>query len=105
MKKVSAIAMALMLCLSVIALADQPNPSTSQAMGKKMEGTITKVDAANKTLTIRENSGTEVTVFWDESTQQNGDLKEGASVRLEFADRDGRKVATSIDAKSPVKKY
>jgi len=99
MKKAFAVSLALMLCLSAIALA-APNDDKNMSAGT-VQGTITKVDAASKTLTIKESSGNETTVYWDEATRVSGDLKEGSMAQVSVSDKDGRKLATSINVKAP----
>jgi Cu/Ag efflux protein CusF len=103
MKKAFAASMALLVCLSAIALA--ANDTDKGMQGKNLQGTITKVDATAKVLTIRENSGNETTVYWDESTRVSGDLKEGSSVELTASEKDGKRLATSINVKAPAKNY
>jgi YD repeat-containing protein len=105
MKKAFAVSMALLLCLSAIALATEDNDKGMQGKNQNLQGTITKVDAATKMLTIRDTSGTETTVYWDESTRVSGDLKEGSSVQLTAFDKDGKKLASSINVKAPPKNY
>jgi len=102
MKKAFAVSLALMLCLSAIALAA---PNDDKNMQGAVSGTITKVDAAAKTLTIKEASGNETTVYWDESTRVSGDLKEGSMAQVTISDKDGRKLATSIAVKAAPKSY
>jgi len=98
MKKFFAVSLAVMLCLSAIALAADNDKGMQ---GTTLQGTITKVSAADKTMTVRDNSGNETTVFWDESTKISGDLKEGSAVSLTVADKDGKKVASTISVKAP----
>jgi hypothetical protein len=52
-------------------------------------------------MKVKEASGNEVTVRWDESTRMGGELKEGATVSVETARKGGETIATSImvDAK------
>jgi hypothetical protein len=97
-KKMLAVSLTLVLCLSAIALAAD---NDKEMKGTSLQGTITKVDAADKALTVRDNSGTETTVFWDESTRINGNLKEGSMASLTLADKDGKKLATSISVRAP----
>ena len=101
MKKAFAISLAVMLCLSAIALA----ADNDKSMSKSLQGTITRVDTASKTLVVRETSGTETTVYWDDTTRVVGDLKEGSSVQLTTSERDGKKFASSINAKAASKPY
>jgi YD repeat-containing protein len=97
MKKAFAVSLALMLCLSAIALAA---PDGDKNMQGTVTGTITKVDTAAKTLTIKEASGNETTVYWDEATRVSGDLKEGSMAQVSCSEKDGRKLATSINVKA-----
>jgi hypothetical protein len=101
MKKAFVISLAVMLCLSAIALA----ADNDKSMSKSLQGTITRVDTASKTLVVRETSGTETTVYWDDTTRVVGDLKEGSSVQLTTTERDGKSFASSINAKAASKPY
>jgi hypothetical protein len=98
MKKAFAVSLAVMLCLSAIALAADNDKSMQ---GATIQGTITKVSAADKALTVKDTQGNETTVFWDESTRISGDLKEGSTVSLTVADKDGKKLASSISVRAP----
>jgi YD repeat-containing protein len=98
MKKAFAVSLAVMLCLSAIALAADNDKNMQPTT---LQGTITKVSAADKTLTVKDTSGQETTVFWDESTRISGDLKEGSTVSLTCADKDGKKLASSISVRAP----
>ena len=95
------LSLALALCLSAIALAGD-----NQSADKTISGTITKVDTAGKMLTVKDTSGTETTVAWNDSTRiTGGELAEGATVSLSVSDKGGSPTATSIQVKSAKKPY
>ncbi len=95
MRKALTVSLALLLCLSAIALAAD----------KTVQGTITRVDTAGKMLTVKDTSGKEVTVAWTDSTKiTGGELTEGATVSLSVNDSNGSPTATSIQVK-PAKSY
>jgi len=101
MRKVVTLSLALVLCLSVIALAGE-----NQSADKSIQGTITKVDTAGKMLTVKDTSGNETTVAWNDSTRiTGGELAEGATVSLSVSDKGGSPTATSIQVKSAKKPY
>ena len=89
LKKALAASVVLALCLCSVAVAGG-DPAG------KIQGTISKVDMAQKTLVIKDSNGQERTVFWDSATKVSGDLKEGAAVTLSAADQQGKMVASSI---------
>lgn len=82
MKKVIGIAMALLLGL-VIATAD----------AQEIQGTIKSVDAAERTFTL--DNGTQV---WVAEGVSMDAVKEGASVKATYEERDGKKVVTTVEA-------
>jgi len=89
-----------LVCLATLAVA-APDPSASDS--KTISGVISKVDMAGKSMVIKDASGNDVTVFWNDATRVSGDLREGSSVKVETKAQDGKTWATSIDvqAKKP----
>lgn len=81
MVKVIGIALALMLAISVGA-----------AMAEEIQGTIKSVDEAARAITL--DDGTQV---WVAEGIPMDKLKEGASVKASYEERDGKKVATSVE--------
>ena len=105
MKKVFALSIVLAFCLGAVALAqDSPSSDTqkdtqkSEKMsGKSMTGTVTRVDSTAKMMTVKDDSGQEHTVYWNDSTKVDGGTpSEGAKVTFSTMDRDGKTWATSI---------
>jgi Cu/Ag efflux protein CusF len=83
---------------------DQQNSPSSQA--KSLRGTIARVDNDAKSLTVKDDAGKEMTVFWNESTKiDGGELKEGNAVSLETTQQDGKTLATSIKVTAAKKPY
>ena len=85
MKKVLGIAVAVMLCVSLVALA-----GGDKGAGK-MGGTITKLDTAQKMMVVKDKDGKEWSIYWNDSTKvEGGELKEGEMVHFKAAEQDGK---------------
>ncbi len=80
MKKVIGIAMALLLVFAVGA-----------AYAQEIQGKIKTVDGAARVLTLEDG-----TQLWVAEGLSMDALKEGASVKASFEERDGKKVVTTI---------
>jgi Cu/Ag efflux protein CusF len=80
MKKVVAVAFALVLGLSMAAWAGE------------VAGTIQAVDSAERVITL--DNGTKL---WVAEGIAIDNLKEGAKVKASYEERDGKNVVTSID--------
>jgi hypothetical protein len=92
MKRVLAISVVLALCLGAVALAQHKMDKEG-----KMKGTITKVDAAQKMMTVKDKAGKEWTIYWNADTKVEGDgPKEGAKVRFKATEKDGKMWATWV---------
>jgi hypothetical protein len=91
MRKVLALSLAAVFCLAVAAYAGDP------ADGKKVEGTVSKVDMAAKTMVVKAADGTETTVYWNDTTKlEGGDLKEGQMVHVKAIEKDGKMWASWV---------
>jgi len=95
MKKVWALAVVAVFCLAVVAVAGDEK---MEKMGHKaMEGKVTKVDMAAKTMTVKDAAGKEVTIYWNDATKvEGGELKEGETVHYKAAEKDGKWWATWV---------
>jgi len=92
MRKVWAVAVVAVLCLSVVAVAGEDKMG-----GKAMEGKITKVDMAAKMMMVKDAAGKESTIYWNDATKvEGGELKEGATVHYKAAEKDGKWWATWV---------
>lgn len=80
MKKVLGIALALLLALSV-----------SGAWAEEIEGKIQKVDSTDRVFVLEDG-----TQLWVAEGLSMDTLKEGASVKASYEERDGKKIATSF---------
>lgn len=95
MKKILALSVVAALC-AVVVLAGEEKMG-GHKMGKPHEGTITKMDSAGKMMTVKDASGTETTVYWNDSTKVAGDeMKEGAKVHWTGSEKDGKMWATWV---------
>ena len=90
MKRVLALAAVLGFC-AAIGLAN-----AERAKGSATEATITKLDNANKSMVVKTADGKEMTIYWNESTKMHGDLKEGDTIHVRTAEKDGKIWATSV---------
>jgi len=100
MKRVfaSCVVLAVSFFLASAVLA-QDTQKSDMGSGKTMTGTITRVDNTAKMMTVRDDSGKEKTVYWDDSTTVTGTPSEGASVSVSTTDKDGKTMATTISVK------
>jgi Cu/Ag efflux protein CusF len=80
MKKVAALALALVLGLSMAAWAGE------------VSGKIQAVDSADRAITLEDG-----TKLWLAEGISLDNLKEGAKVKASYEERDGKNVVTSID--------
>ncbi|MBI4588559.1 MAG: DUF1344 domain-containing protein [Candidatus Rokubacteria bacterium] len=81
MQKVLGIALALLLVLSV-----------ASAWAGEIEGKIQKVDPADRMFVLEDG-----TQLWVAEGLSLETLKEGASVKASYEERDGKKIATSFE--------
>ena len=97
MKRLAGISLIALMCITTLALA------APQMESKSFSGTISRVDTTGKVLVVKQSSGDEVTVYWNDATTVSGDLQEGQQVRVETRDQDGKTWATTIQvqAKKP----
>jgi len=80
MRKVLGIALVLLLVFSV-----------AGAWAAEIEGKIQKVDPADRMFVLEDG-----TQLWLAEGLQVDSLKEGASVKASYEERDGKKIATSV---------
>jgi hypothetical protein len=93
MKRFLALAIVLGVALSSLALAGD----SKMAGDKHMSGTITKVDGAQKMMTVKDKSGKEWTIYWNDATKVEGDApKEGAMISFKAENKDGKMWATWV---------
>jgi hypothetical protein len=92
MRKVSLLSLAAALCLAAVSIA-----AGDQMDDKPMEGKITKLDKAARTLTVKDAAGKESSLCWNDATKiEGGDLKEGATVHYKATERKGKWWATWV---------
>jgi hypothetical protein len=95
MRKVWALASVAVFCLAVAALAGEQKMEKMEHKG--MEGKITKVDMAAKTMTVKDVAGKETTLYWNDSTKvEGGELKEGETIHYKASEKDGKWWATWV---------
>jgi len=83
-----------MFLVAAVALADSPNPKSHT---KALSGTITTLDTASKSLTVRDGKGKETRLVWTGATRvTGGTLKTGEQVTVRWMSRDKKRVATIV---------
>ncbi len=91
MKRFLAAALVIGFAISTVALANHKSGE------KSMSGTITKVDSAQKMMTVKDKAGKEWTIYWNDQTKVEGDApKEGAMVHFKAATKDGKMMASWV---------
>jgi hypothetical protein len=92
MKKVSVL---VVLALIAVALA---LPAGETKKGEKLvSGTISRLDTANRSMTVTDSKGASWTIQWSDSTRVlGGELKEGAAVQLGCTESENQHWATWI---------
>jgi len=91
MKKVWALSLMAVLCLAVIAVAGDDKMG-----GKAMEAKIVKVDAAAKVMTVKDAAGAETSLYWNDATKVEGEVKEGETIHYKATEKDGKMWATWV---------
>jgi hypothetical protein len=90
MKRLLALVLVLGVALSAVALAGE-----GKMTGKKMTGTITRVDNDQKMMTVKDSHGKEWSVYWNDTTKlEGGAPREGATVSFAAHSKDGKMWAT-----------
>lgn len=89
---IRASALLLTLALSLAPLAAAPNDKTSTATGN-----VSKLDAAQRTVTVALTDGPETRFVWTPDTKINGTLAPGARVTIRYTSLpDGQNLAHQI---------
>lgn len=95
MRKILALSFVAVL-VAVVSLAGE-KMGDKKPMGKVNEGEITKLDMAGKMMMVKDSSGKETAVYWNDSTKTAGDeMKEGAKVHWTGMEKDGKMWATWV---------
>ncbi|HEY7112583.1 MAG TPA: hypothetical protein VIA45_06580 [Thermoanaerobaculia bacterium] len=93
MKRFLAAALVIGFAISAVALADH----NKMGGDKAMSGTVTKVDSAQKMMTVKDKAGKEWTIYWNDQTKMEGDApKEGGMVHFKAATKDGKMMASWV---------
>ena len=95
MKKILALSVVVALCTVVMLAGDEK--MGDKKMGKMNEGTISKMDMAGKMMMVKDATGKESSVYWNDATKVSGDeMKEGALVHWMGMEKDGKMWATKV---------
>ena len=90
MKKALALTVVMVMCAAIGFAA------AGEHSGKGMEGTITKVDTAGKSMVVKTADGKDMTIYWNDATKLQGTPKEGEPVQVKTSDKDGKTWATWV---------
>jgi hypothetical protein len=97
--------------LAITAPAELAAAQESQAKMETASGTLTKVDADKKTLSVKASDGAETTFTYTSSTVISGDQKseqglataEGSMVTVTYSVKDGSKIASKVEVQPKAK--
>jgi hypothetical protein len=102
MKRLALLALSVLVCSGVIALADDATKMGSAKNGDiTCHGTITKIDKTAKMMTMKDAKGVESTCYWDDSTKVTGEAKEGAMATVKCEMKDGKMRAKELTVEAP----
>ena len=95
-KRILALSVVAALC-AIVTLAGDEKMGDKKPMGKMNEGTITKMDMAGKMMMVKDATGKETAVYWNDTTKVSGDeMKEGSMVPWAGMEKDGKMWATWV---------
>lgn len=98
MKKLTVLVALAIFAVSLAAIAGEGQ----KAGEKKLSGTISRLDLANRSLTVTDAKSVATTVLWNDSTRvMGGELKEGEAVELGYVEAEGRMWASWIRVGTP----
>jgi hypothetical protein len=98
MRKTATLFVAGLLVMAALALAED----------RTITGTVTRIDSSAKSMSVKDASGSELTVSWDNATKLDSGLpQEGSTVTVTFDGKDQgtRPVAKAIAVQQPKKPY
>jgi hypothetical protein len=89
----------------------QPSSAQSSATAGTFSGTISQVDQSGQSFTLKDSSGQEVTIYWDQSTRvMSSDasqassspsaLKSGDEVVVKTTSQGGKNVASTVQVRA-----
>jgi len=102
MRKLAALSVAAILALSVVALADG-----DRSNDRTIVGTVSHVDTTAKSMVVKDSTGNNVTVYWNDTTKlDTGVPQEGStvSITIDGKDQGANPMAKSISVQ-PKKPY
>jgi hypothetical protein len=91
-----AIAGAALLLALTLGAASAASPSSPEKM-QTLTGTVSKVQAADRTLVVSQADGSAIQLVWTSDTKINGTLSQGAKVTVRYTTLpDGQNLAHQI---------
>jgi len=91
-----------LLALAIFAVSLAAVAGDKKAGEKKVSGTISALDVANRSMTVTDGKSVALTILWNDSTRvMGGELKEGESVALGYVEADNKMWASWIKVGKP----
>ena len=91
-----------LLALALFAVSLAAVAGDKKAGEKKVSGTISSLDLANRSLTVTDAKNATWTILWNDSTRvKGGELKTGESIELGYVEADGKMWASWIKVGAP----
>jgi uncharacterized protein (DUF58 family) len=98
MRKVLTLSLAFLFLAASFALAGTQKAGSH---GRAAHGTVASLDGTAKTFVLKQATGKEMKVSWNDATAiKGGSLKEGDQVEIRTVEKDGAHVATAIQIES-----
>lgn len=97
------VALVLVVILAVAGslFATGTKAKSMRSHGRQSVGTVAAVDDAAKSFTLK-SEGADETIYWTEGTKvKGGALKADETVTVRWMEKDGKKIATSINIAAP----
>jgi hypothetical protein len=91
-----------LFALAIFAVSLAAFAGDKKAGEKKVSGTISSLDVANRSLTITDAKNATWPILWNDSTRmKGGELKTGEAVELGYVEADGKMWASWIKVGTP----
>ncbi len=91
-----------LFALAIFAVSLAMVAGDKKAGEKKVSGTISALDVANRSMTVTDGKSVALTILWNDSTRvKGGELKEGEAVELGYLEADSKMWASWIKVGAP----
>jgi len=91
-----------LLALAIFAVSLAAFAGEGKKGEKIVSGTISKLDLANRSMTVTDAKNVALTILWNDSTRvMGGELKEGEAVELGYVEAENKMWASWIKVGKP----